>query len=255
MLLEREKLLKQFTTMSKIGCIYYTDFHVDQKIQNICVKNLNRVFHGNIVSVSLNKPLNLGTNTVIRGERSNTMMVRQILTALENSTKEYVYFTEHDVLYDPSHFDLVPQKDDVFYYNTNMWRWDYPNDRIVTYNNLTSLSMMCCNREWALEHYKKRLNRIMETGWYKEDGIGRMQPKWVRAIGYEPGTKKKRIGGFSDDVSERWRSAQPNVDIRHGQTLSNPKTKLSQFTHLPTNFTEKPLDVITNFALKELFAL
>ena len=239
--------------MSKVGAIYYSDFHVEPKIQDICVRNLKDVFHGNIVSVTLNKPIDLGTNIVLKGERSNTMMVRQILTALENSTKEYVYFVEHDLLYDPSHFSFLPPKDDVFYYNTNLWRWDYPNDRIVTYDNLTSLSQMCCNRVWALEHYKKRYNRIMETGWYKEDGIGKMQPNWVRALGYEPGTKRRRIGGFSDDVSERWRSAMPNVDIRHSGTLSNPKTKLSQFTHLPQNFTEKPLSVITNFDLYKLF--
>lgn len=235
------------------GAIFYTDFHADQKILDICREQIKKSFHGEIVSVSLNKPCDLGKNIVLHGERSNTMYITQILTALENSTADVVFFLEHDVLYDPSHFDFTPNHDTIFYYNINLWRWEYPKDRIITYDNLTSLSQMCVWREWALEHYRKRLQRILDSGWDKEDGIGKMQPKWIRALGYEPGTKRRRIGGFSDDVSDRWSSKNPNVDIRHGSTLSNPKTHLNQFKHLPMNFREEKLNHIKNFNLKELF--
>jgi hypothetical protein len=237
------------------GIIYYTDFHVAPKIHEICLNQLKKAFKGEVVSVSLNQPLDFGNNIVVNGERSNTMMTRQILTALEALKTDIVFFCEHDVLYDPSHFEFTPEKDNVFYYNLSNWRWDYPSDRIINYDQLTSLSQMCTYRNWALEHYKKRYRRIIDSGWDKEDGIGTMQPKWIRALGYEPGTKRRRIGGFSDDVSERWRSAQPNVDLRHGATLSNPKTKLSQFKHLPTNWREESLSTITNFNLKEMFGL
>jgi hypothetical protein len=235
------------------GCIFYTDFNAEPKILDICREQLKKSFDGEIVSVSLNKPCDLGRNIVLEGTRSNTMYTTQILTALEASTSDIVFFTEHDVLYDKAHFDFIPNHDDLFYYNTNLWRWEYPKDRIITYDNLTSLSQMCCYREWAVEHYKKRLKRIKDTGWDKQDGIGNLQPVWIRALGYEPGTKRRRIGGFSDDLSERWVSKEPNVDIRHGQTLSNPKTHLSQFKHLPVNFREEKLDIIKNFNLKELF--
>ncbi len=196
----------------------------------------------------------MGQNIVLQGERSNTMYIKQILTALENLNTKYVYFTEHDVLYDKSHFSFTPPENNIFYYNLNIWRWDFPHDRIITYDKLTSLSQMCCNREWALDHYRKRLKRILDSGWDKEDGIGKMQPVWIRALGYEPGTKRRRIGGFSDDVSERWTGPRPNVDIRHSTTLSNPKTRLENFKHQPLNFKEETLGVITNFDLKKLFA-
>lgn len=235
------------------GIIYYTDFHCDSFIREICLAQLKKAFTGDIISVSLNKPLDLGRNIVMKGERSNTMMIRQILTALEASTADVVFFTEHDVLYNPTHFEFTPPKDNVFYYNLNNWRWDFPKDRAISYNELTSLSQMCVYREWALEHYRKRLKRLIDSGFDKQDGIGNMQPVWVRALGYEPGTKRRRIGGFSDDVSERWRSELPNVDIRHGMTLSNPKTKFTSFKHPPTGWKEVTLDEIPGWDLKGMF--
>lgn len=237
----------------RIGAIYYTDFHVDPAIHAVCLEQLKRSFLGDIISVSLNRPLDLGKNVVLNGERSNTMMIRQILTALEASTADIVFFTEHDVLYNHTHFDFIPEKNNVFYYNLNNYRWDFPKDRAISYNELTSLSQMCVYREWALDHYRKRLERLINSGWDKQDGIGNMQPKWVRALGYEPGTKRRKIGGFSDDVSERWRSKLPNVDIRHNMTLSNPKTKLESFKHLPTGWKEVTLDQIPGWDLPTMF--
>lgn len=237
----------------KKGAIYYTDFHVDEKIHRVCLDQLKKSFKGEIVSVSLNEPLDLGWNIVVKGQRSNTMMVKQIITGLEASTADIVFFLEHDVLYNPTHFEFTPDKKDVFYYNVNSWRWEYPNDRAITYSEMTSLSNLCVYRQWVLEHYRKRLERILKSGWDKEDGIGKLQPVWVRALGYEPGTKRRRIGGFSDDVSEKWKSSIPNVDIRHNMTLTNPKTKLENFKHPPTDFREITLDRIPGWNLKELF--
>ena len=238
-----------------IGGIYYSDFNCDPKILEVCLDNLKKVFPHKIVSVTLNKPLDLGTNIVMQGERSNTMYNRQILTALESLDTDIVFYLEHDVLYSKEHFDFIPRDDKVFYYDLAIFRWEYPNDKVISYDGLTSLSMMCCYRQWALEHYRKRLERILKSGWDKEDGIGKMQPVWMRQIGYEPGTKRRRIGGFSNDVSERWISPNPTVDIRHGKTLSNPKTNLHQFKHPPLGWREEKLSHIKNFNLKELFKL
>lgn len=237
------------------GGIYYTDFHVSPDIHWICLQQLKKAFKGEIVSVSLKQPIDLGKNIVLDLERSNTTMIKQIIVALENLTTDYVFFLEHDLLYSPTHFEFVPDKDNVFYYNINTFRWDYPNNRAITYNELTSLSNMCVNRLWALDHYQKRMKRILDSGWDKEDGIGKMQPVWVRALGYEPGTKRRRIGGFSDDVSEKWKSEIPNVDIRHSTTLTNPKTKLENFKHPPTDFKEIKLSEIPGWDLNKLFNL
>jgi hypothetical protein len=48
-------------------------------------------------------------------------MFTKILKALEASEAEVIFFAEHDVLYHPKHFDFIPPKRDVFYYNINVW--------------------------------------------------------------------------------------------------------------------------------------
>lgn len=236
--------------------IYYSDFHASPEILEVCLRQLKSAWTGDAVSVTLNKPLDLGKNIVLQGERSNSMFYKQILTALENSTADYIFFCEHDVLYRPEHFEFTPPKDNVFYYNISSWRWEYPNDRLVTWDEMTPLSSMCVNREWALDHYRRRVKRIIDTGCDKEDGIGKMQPVWARALGYEPGTKRRKIGGFSDDVSDKWKSKVPNIDIRHKGCLTNPKTNLHQFKHPPTNFQERTIkDFLPEWDLKSLFNL
>ncbi len=153
-------------------------------------------------------------------------MVQQIIFCLERSWTKYVFFCEHDVIYNKSHFDFTPEKDNIFYYNENVWRWDYPKERYITYDRLISLSGMCVNREFALEHFKKRLYKIPDN-----DIL-------CRTMGYEPGTKKKRRGGFSNDDFETWKSDKPLIDIRHNKTFSPRKVELKSFKHKPTGWKE-----------------
>ena len=214
--------------------IYYTDNNIDDEIllrvQSQLVKSGLP-----IVSVSL-RPINFGENIVLdKLTRSYPTMVTQIVTALEHSNSEIVFFCEHDVLYHPSRFDFTPARKDIYYYNSNIWRWDYPYDRVIRYDRLISLSGLCVYRELALEHYWKRLKRIQLIK-AKNDGG---EPSWVRKMGYEPGTKKKKRGGFSDEDFETWSSKYPDIDIRHKGTFSPPKVTLESFKHLPTGWQEK----------------
>lgn len=236
-----------------IGAIYYSDFHVNEKLMEVCLRQLRKAYSGEIVSVTLDKPLDLGKNIVLENEeRSYPTMIKQIITGLENLTTDYVFFLEHDVLYNKSHFDFTPPRDDVFYYNVNNWRWLYPEDRLITYKGLTSLSMLCCNRELALNHYQRRLAHIQTTG---KDQIKSREPKWARKMGYEPGTKPKRRGGFSNEEHDTWRSEQPNIDIRHRQTFSPPKVNLQNFKHLPEAWQEAQIDDMMGWDLRGMFAL
>lgn len=165
-------------------------------------------------------------------ERCYPQMVKQILSCLERSTEDYVFFCEHDVIYPKSHFDFTPPRDDIFYYNSYVWRWDYPKERYITYDRLISLSGMCVNRLFALDHYQKRLAFIQAKGYKNTLG----EPDWVRKMGYEPGTKKIKRGGFSDDDFETWQSIEPIIDIRHGKTFSPRKVELKDFKHPPKNW-------------------
>lgn len=235
------------------GAIYYTDFRADPKILRICREQLRKSFDGEIVSVTLGKSLDFGRNLVLKDRlRSYPTMALQILMGLEASTANYVFFTENDVLYHPSHFDFTPPRDDVYYYNVHNYRWEFPKDRAITYNELTSLSSLCCNRELAIKHYKYRLKIIEEKGL---DKIRSREPRWARKFGYEPGTKLRRRGGITNETHIKRRSKFPNVDIRHPLTFSKPKVTLDSFKNKPATFREVTLDKIPGWDLKGLFDL
>lgn len=235
-----------------LGIIYYTDNRIDESlISNLCQK---LILNSNlpIVSCSL-KPINFGKNIVLENrQRSYPTMATQILTALENIDTENVFFCEHDVLYHKSHFDFIPPTKDIYYYNVNNWRWEYPKDRAISYDELTSLSSLCCDRELAIKHYKHRLKLIDEWGL---DKIRSREPRWARKFGYEPGTKKRRSGGVTNEDHVKRKSEYPNIDIRHSGTFSRPKVTLESFKHRPTNWRETTLDNIPGWNLKELFNL
>ena len=229
--------------MSK-GIIYYTHNECEEYIFNSAQRSI-LMADLPIVSCSL-EPIRFGDNIVLDLKPGVITMTKQILTALERSMEDYVFFCEHDVLYHPTHFDFTPPRDDTYYYNENVWRWDYPNDRLIGYDGLKSLSGMCCNRELALNHYRKKLKLIKTNGW--EEG---RDPSWMRKIGYEPG-KERRRGGFMDEKKDVWKSKRPLIDIRHGGTITKPKVTLESFIHQPTGWKEIKINDIKGWK-KESF--
>ena len=231
------------------GIIYYTDNHLDEPIYSIVQKQLLKVGLP-IVSCSQEK-INFGENIVVKGKRNYLTMIRQITTALEKSSATYVFFCEHDILYSLSHFDFTPIRNDIFYYNDNIWRWNYPTELAIGYDRLISLSSLSVNRQFALDHYRKRIKKIEAMGEEKNE----RDPVWARKWGYEPGTKKKRRGGFSDDDFETWRSKDPIIDIRHPETFSPRKVTLTSFKHPPINWKEISINKIPEWNLKEIFKL
>ena len=234
------------------GVVYYTDFHADPKILRVCLEQLKKNFDGEVVSVSLKKPLDFGKNIVLEADRGYITMVRQIILGLENLTTDCVFFTENDVLYNKSHFDFIPPKDNIFYYNANTWRWYFGDELAVTYDRMLSLSCLCVNREFALKHYKMRIKKIEEVGL---DKFKSREPDLARKWGYEPGTKKKKRGGLTDDDFEIWHSEYPVIDIRHQGTFSPPKVTLDSFKHPPKNWREISIEEIPGWNLKNIFGL
>jgi hypothetical protein len=233
-----------------IGVIYYTDNRLEGTIYTEAQKHI--LASGLPITSSSLKPIDFGENEVVVGDRSYPTMVKQIISCLRRSKADYTFFCEHDVLYHRSHFKFVPTRDDIFYYNDNCWRWLYGADKAIRHDRMLSLSNLCVNREFALDHYQRRLAYIEANGF---DKIVSKEPSWARTMGYEPGQKKKKRGGFSDDDYETWTSKYPNIDIRHGKTFSPPKTRLLDFKHPPKWFKEVPIEWISGWDLKEIFSL
>jgi len=230
--------------MDRKSIVYYTDCRLPEPIM-LAVQNTIRASGLPIISVSL-KPIDFGDNIVLEAKPSVVTMFNQILAGLEKSEADTVFFCEHDCLYNESHFDFNPPRRDTYYYNTNVWRWDYPKDRLITYDHLISLSGLCADRKLLINHYFLRLQKIVEKGW--EDG---RDPNWARKIGYEPG-KKRRRGGFMDEETAEWRSAYPNIDIRHKRTITPPKVTLESFRHQPTGWKEREWKQIDGWDLCNL---
>ena len=195
------------------GIIYYTDNRLDNNILSVCQAQLLKAAGDlHIVNCSL-APMDFGENIVLEGEvRSYPTMAKQILMALQKSIADNVFFAEHDVLYHPSHFDFTPERPDIYYYNVNNYRWFFGRPTAISYDGLTSLSSLCCNRELAIKHYKLRLHLIEKWGL---DKVRSREPRWARKFGYEPGTKKRRSGGVSDEEA---RLAQPRQSGDYART-------------------------------------
>jgi len=234
------------------GAIYYTDYRAKQYIIDLCKEQIKKACPHKIVSVSLHKPIDLGKNIVLYDkERSYPTMLLQIVTALEELDTDIVFFLENDVLYHSSHFDFIPTEENIYYYNLNNFRWGIKEKYAITYDGLHSLSQMCCYRKTALNHYRKRLEYVEEQGWDKQRS---REPRWGRQMGYEPGTKKRRKGGFSDEDFEIWKSELPNIDIRHRHCFSSPKYLLKNFKNQPVNWKEVPIeDFSPTWDLKQIY--
>lgn len=202
----------------KKGVVYYTcNTHIP-KIDEKCREQLLKS-NMPIVSVSLNKELKFGDKQIlIEGKKSPLMMHKQILAGLEASDADVVFLCESDVLYHPCHFDFVPKRDDVFYYNENTYKVDYETGRKVFYYT-KQVSGLCAYRSLLIEFFKKRIEII------ERDGFNRH---------YEPGQKSTNAGVFPVSRggaygSERWMSKIPNVDIRHSNNISKTKWSPEEF--------------------------
>jgi hypothetical protein len=158
------------------------------------------------VSASLKPMDNMGKNICLPLERSIPTMFKQQLAALEASDAEIIFFCEHDVLYHPSHFDFIPPKRDVFYYNVNVWKIRIEDGHALWVDNCIQVSGLCGYRDELIKHYKERV-ALAESG------------KWERGWGYEPGTPGKDI--FKIPFTQETRMSEfPNLDLRHDNNLT-----------------------------------
>ena len=105
--------------MASRGIVYYS--HQDLPKIGEAVRDQLKTIGLPITSCTL-YPVDFGDNTVLDLEKGYLTMFKQILTALEKSKADIVYFCEHDNLYHPSHFDFTPPTKDKFYYDLALWK-------------------------------------------------------------------------------------------------------------------------------------
>jgi len=151
-------------------------------------------------------------------ESSALTMFKQILKGIEECDSDVIFLTEHDVLYHPCHFEFIPPKKDVFYYNRNTWKVDVKTGRALFYYT-QQVSGLCAYRDLMLEHYTVRVERVEKDG-------------FTRRMGFEPGNHKtpRGVDDYGYDV---WMSEHPNIDFRHKHNLTANRWDKKQFRREP----------------------
>jgi len=217
------------------GMIYYTDNQLDEEIASRVRKQLRKCANKKNMSITASslKKMDFGDRTVRfpSMKRGYLAMFKEILGALEKSPDDIIFFCEHDVLYHPSHFDFVPPKKDVFYYNQNVWFVRLKDGHGLHYD-VNQLSGLCGYRDALLTHFRERYemtekeyNRLKESG---DPNWERDFNRFIRHMGFEPMTHS-RVKWKNHFEYETWKSEYPNIDIRHGTNSTGERWKKEDF--------------------------
>ncbi len=190
-----------------IGMLYYTDNQLDDRIMKVVQKNLEYQCNGHrLVSVSL-KPMSFGENIVLPLRRGHLAMAKQQLAGLEKLDTDIVFMVEHDIIYPACHFDFIPPRKDVFYYNLNWWKVRQTDGQALHFK-AKQVSGLCAYRDILIEYYRNRV-RLIESG--EIGGRRHFEP----GSHYRDAYNKLTTHGF-----DTWFSEIPYVDIRHGTVVT-----------------------------------
>jgi len=228
------------------GMIYYTDNQLDEKIAKPVREQLMKISKEKNIPITSStlKGMDFGVKNIHFPslKKGYVSIFKQILAALEHSTADIIFFTEHDVLYHPSHFDFTPPDKNTFYYNQNVWLLRTTDGHALHYD-VNQLSGMCGYRETLLTHFKERYERVLKEG-------------FTRNMGFEPFTHN-RVTWKNVFKYDTWMSEFPNIDIKHGENATGQRWKKEQYRNqqLLINWQESENYSILGWNSNDLIAL
>lgn len=219
--------------MSK-SIIFYTDNETPAKIAwevQFRLKTIAKERQMPIVCASLKQRSGFGDINIYFPslKRGKLTLFTQILSALEHSTADTIFFCEADILYHPTHFDFTPSTKEAYYYNTSNWVI-WINETVATHVDINiPLSMLCGDRELLIEHYRRKIARVMERRKAMEAANQPIRNQGVSLqMSGEPGGE-----GRNEKVDNipilTWVSEWPNLDLRHGHNLTKGKRYPSDY--------------------------
>jgi hypothetical protein len=158
----------------KTTIIYYTDNCLSGLYLRVCQRALEDAANGKrIISVS-QRPINFGDNICV-GDigRTHLSLYRQMLIGAEAADTEFVALAEHDCMYTPEHFDWIPPRPNVFYYNVNHYfvQGRGPLFGEYSYARRRPLSMLIAGREVFIKAITEKV-WMLEHGWMIRKGMG-----------------------------------------------------------------------------------
>lgn len=187
-----------------MNIVYYTCNTHPPEIDDLAREHLSKIDLP-IISVSLNKDLDFGDTRIrMDGERSPLMMHKQIVQGLGAADADYVFLTESDVLYHPSHFDFVPPTNDKYYFNVNVWKMRWDDKHCIKTDSAQQTSGIVASRELLLDFYTSRVAEIEKNGFDRH---------------YEP----------PESLRVDYESEFSNICIRHGKNLTKSKWSIDDY--------------------------
>ena len=228
--------------MRSKGLVYFTDGQLPENIADAVRWQLydcrytgpptEERYH-QIVAVSLKEIswdwLAGDDDIILPLQRGILTMFKQILAGLEALTTDVAFLCEHDCLYHTSHFDFDPPRNDVYYYNTNVWKLWMEEGVATRMDDCKQVSGLCGDRELLLGHYQRRVAKILQN----QIDLARMgkvveNDGFSKHMGYEPGGHMVPRG-VDEYPMLTWSSEWPIIDLRHGGNWTRGRRRPSEF--------------------------
>jgi len=223
----------------EITVVYYTDNSLKNKeIENLCKRSILNIGI-NIISVS-QKPIDFGYNICV-GDigRSHLSLFKQILAGVEQVTTKYVALAEHDCLYCKEHFNWIPPRDDIFYYNVNHWLVDW-NTGMYSYVRRKVLSMMVANTALTLQAARDKIKMLSAGALIRKGKAGACEFGVCdnrEAFVDELNAIKNMGKDFGKDINQynaaSFKTNTCNIDIRHNSNFSGGKRGKNRCYEIP----------------------
>lgn len=222
------------------GIVYYSDCRPNPSLLQACHRRLKLSAPDlPLVAVTLGElPFgrvihNSDSYLPVPWTRGILTMFRQILLGLETLTTDIAYLCEHDMLYHPSHFVLVPERNDAFYYNENTFKVHHKTGHALFYYTKQT-SGLIANRKLLVEHYHRRIAKVVQNQRDIEaKGLPVRRDGFSRHMGFEPGCHSPPRG-VDRYPALRLMSTHPNIDIRHDRNLTPSRWSQKEFRRKST---------------------
>jgi hypothetical protein len=188
--------------MTDSTILYYTSNKEKPEFEERIRQNLLSVC-GDLPIISIShKPIDLGKNICVGDVgASGFNMFRQVLLGCEAATTEFVVSAEADCLYPPDYFTFIPPKNDVCYWDSNLYVMGHRRNYFFKKEGGATHAQVI-----GREFYIELLRKLFEGA-----------PQWCVEEKNFPKERRHKENVF--DYIEHYQTENPVVQIKTGDSM------------------------------------